>query len=95
MYLRWEKKPLAGRDQDPDCPHEGPGRYSMTPTVWRTLGSGPTVKQQFLFRPAGAIKSCCIRDPIVRVRWWEALRNHKVSLPAASRGASGPAFRFS
>ena len=76
MFVRWKKKPISGRYWDPDCPHTGPGRYSLTPVVVRSVRTGTKVKQEVVCRPAGPIKSCCLEDPIVRARWWRETKRH-------------------
>lgn len=74
MFVFWKSrrlKPVNDRS-DVQCLHDGDERWSWTPIVAESVWTPAGSRRRTVLRPSPAIRSCCVEDPIVRVRWWNA-----------------------
>lgn len=74
MFVHWKtRKLLTYNDRsDTECLHKGPDRWSWTPIIAESVWTPSGPRRRTVLRPSPAIRSCCVSDPFVRVRWWNA-----------------------
>lgn len=75
MFVEWKKVRLGARNdrKDVECVHSGEGRWTWTPLVMETYAAPSGSRRRTVLRPGPELRSCCMDDPIVRVRWWNAV----------------------
>lgn len=71
LSVAWKKVRLAARNdrKDVECLHNGEGRWLWTPLVMEAYAAPSGPRRRTVVEGPG-LRSCCMRDPIARVRWW-------------------------
>jgi hypothetical protein len=74
MFVEWKKARIGPRNDrhDPECVHTGEGRWTWTPIVMEAYAAPSGPRRRTILRSGPELRSCCMADPVVRVRWWNA-----------------------
>lgn len=74
MFVEWKKRRLGPKNDrsDPECVHNGHGRWLWTAHVMEPYAAPSGPRNRTILWPAPDLRSCCMADPVVRVRWWNA-----------------------
>ena len=71
MFVAWRMTRLEPENDrsDPECVHQGHGRSLLTAHVMEKYVAPSGPRSRTVIRSPG-LRSCCMHDPVVRVRWW-------------------------
>lgn len=89
MFVEWKKMRLGAWNdrKDPECVHNGEGRWTWTPLVMESYAAPSGPRRRTVLRPGPELRSCCMDDPVVRVRWWNAIADALLAADGIDRNA--------
>ena len=84
MRIVWRQRELGAPRWG--CPHDGPGRQALQGTVVESYRDGTGVPRQRRIASLPSVRSCCLRDPHVRIAFWEAVQRFLISVELSGPG---------